>query len=139
MFDCGAFGLQLAREWHPRHWRPRFRAAHSDYLRQSGLLVKDRRGIDLPKNYAASVEGHLMKVPPNATVKRMVHLPGGRQLSLSTYIQAWKRALAPPPGTIFQSAFNWYPESREEILSEFRRGLHDRINRRCQLSRHTSS
>lgn len=24
----------------------------------------------------------------------------------------------------------WYPENREEILREFRRGLHDRINRR---------
>ena len=63
-------------------------------------------------------------------MKRVVHLPGGRRVSLSTYVQAWKRTLSAPPETTFQSAFNWYPETREEILREFRRGLHDRINRR---------
>jgi hypothetical protein len=63
-------------------------------------------------------------------VKRVVHLPGDRRVPLSTYVQAWKRTLAAPPEAIFQSAFNWYPENREEILREFRRGLHDRINRR---------
>ena len=63
-------------------------------------------------------------------MKRVVYLPEGRQVSLSTYVGAWKKALAAPPKTLFENGFNWYPESREEILREFRRGMHDRINRR---------
>src|SRR5260370_19373466 len=64
------------------------------------------------------------------SMKRVVYLPEGRQVSLAGYVRAWKRTLAAPPKTLFEKGFNWYPESREEILREFRRGLHDRINRR---------
>jgi hypothetical protein len=63
-------------------------------------------------------------------MKRVVYLPGGKHVSLSSYAQAWKTALAAPPEATFKTGFNWYPESREDILREFRRGLHDRINRR---------
>ena len=63
-------------------------------------------------------------------MKRVVYLPGGKYVSLSGYAAAWRTALAAEPGTTFKTGFNWYPENREDILREFRRGLHDRINRR---------
>jgi hypothetical protein len=63
-------------------------------------------------------------------MQRVVYLPSGRHVSLSGYAAAWKTALAAAPGTTFQTGFNWYPENREDILREFRRGLHDRINKR---------
>jgi hypothetical protein len=63
-------------------------------------------------------------------MQRVVYLPGRRHVSLSSYVKAWTTALAAPPEATFQTGFNWYPETREEILREFRRGLHDRINRR---------
>ena len=63
-------------------------------------------------------------------MKRVVYLPQGRQVTLGNYVRAWKLALTAPEGTIFNKAFNWYPETKNEILREFRRGLTDRINRR---------
>ena len=51
-------------------------------------------------------------------------------VTLGQYVQAWRVALAAAPGSEFRSGFSWYPQTREEILREFRRGLHDRINRR---------
>jgi hypothetical protein len=63
-------------------------------------------------------------------MKRVVYLPQRRQVTLGNYVRAWKLALTAPEGTIFNKAFNWYPETKNEILREFRRGLTDRINRR---------
>lgn len=63
-------------------------------------------------------------------MQRVVYLPGGRHVTLGNYVLAWKRALVAPPGAVFEKGFNWYPERREEILREFRKGMHDRINRR---------
>src|SRR5216684_1625102 len=71
-------------------------------------------------------------------MKRVVYLPEGRHVSLSTYVRAWKRTLAAPPKTLFENEFNWYPESREDILREFRRGLQESNYRRIErLPRNT--
>jgi hypothetical protein len=63
-------------------------------------------------------------------MQRVVHLPENRTVTLGAYVAAWKTVLAAPEDSTFQNGFNWYPESRKEVLREFRRGLHDRINRR---------
>ena len=63
-------------------------------------------------------------------MKRIVYLPQGRQVTLGNYVRAWKCALTAPDTAVFDKAFNWYPETKTEVLREFRRGLHDRINRR---------
>ena len=63
-------------------------------------------------------------------MQRVVYLSQGRQVTLGDYVQAWKRAISAPDGTVFTKAFTWYPETKKEVLREFRRGLHDRINRR---------
>jgi hypothetical protein len=57
-------------------------------------------------------------------------LGDGRTVSLGAYVKAWKAALAAPAGSTFDKGFNWYPETREETLRTFRKGLADRINRR---------
>jgi len=61
-------------------------------------------------------------------MKRVVYLPQGRQVTLGDYVRAWKLAITAPEGAVFTKAFNWYPETKREVLVEFRRGLHDRIN-----------
>jgi hypothetical protein len=63
-------------------------------------------------------------------MKRVVYLPQGRQVTLGNYVQAWKLALNAPDSAVFNKAFTWYPQTKTEVLREFRNGLHDRINRR---------
>jgi len=63
-------------------------------------------------------------------MQRVVTLGDGRQVGLGGYVKAWKAALAAPAGSTFDKGFNWWPETREEILRTFRKGLQDRINRR---------
>ena len=63
-------------------------------------------------------------------MQRIVYLPGNRTVTLGNYVKAWRMVLTAAPGTVFDKAFNWWPETREDILREFREGLHDRINRR---------
>lgn len=65
----------------------------------------------------------------NTPTKRIVDLPGNRKVSLGHYVQCWRKVLSCAPGTEFKSGFNRWPESRETILREFRRGMADRINR----------
>ena len=63
-------------------------------------------------------------------MQRVVFLPEGRQITLGGYVRSWKLALAAPHNAVFKDGFNWYPEDKASVLREFRRGLHDRINRR---------
>ena len=67
-------------------------------------------------------------------MKRVIYLPQGRQVTLGDYVRAWKLAITAPTGAVFTKAFNWYPETKTDVLREFRRGLHDRINRRIDGS-----
>ena len=63
-------------------------------------------------------------------MKRVVYLSQGRKITLGDYVRAWRLAISAPEGAVFTNAFTWYPETKKEVLCEFRRGLHDRINRR---------
>lgn len=63
-------------------------------------------------------------------MQRVVFLSEGRQVTLGNYVRAWKLALAAPDNATFTNGFNWYPENKRDVLRTFRRGLHDRINRR---------
>ncbi len=63
-------------------------------------------------------------------MQRVVYLSEGRQVTLANYTRAWKLALAAPTDAVFDKGFTWYSQTRAEVLREFRRGLHDRINRR---------
>ena len=63
-------------------------------------------------------------------MQRVVYLPEGRQVTLGNYVRAWRLALDAPDTATFTNGFNWYPESKRDVLREFRRGLNDRINRR---------
>src|SRR5260370_31037860 len=84
------------------------------------MPCNSRRPRQLKKKYAAST----------ITMQRIVSLSGGRTISLKNYTKAWKLALAAPADAVFDKGFNWYSETRAEVLREFRRGLHHRINRR---------
>lgn len=58
---------------------------------------------------------------------------GGRYLpvTLGDYVAAWRAVLAAPAGTVFsQGLTGGFRENREQVLEQFRAGLHDRINRR---------
>ncbi len=63
-------------------------------------------------------------------MKRLVYLPQGRQVTLGNYVRTRKVAITitAREGAVFANAFNWYPETKVEELTEFRRGLHDCIN-----------
>lgn len=63
-------------------------------------------------------------------MQRVVYLPQGRSVTLGSYVQAWRLALSAPEKAVFNKAFTWYPQTKQEVLREFRFGLHDRINRR---------
>ncbi len=61
---------------------------------------------------------------------RTVRLGSGRVVSLGTYVAAWKRALsAPAHATFRETPCSWAGGDRDQVLREFRAGLHDRINR----------
>jgi hypothetical protein len=60
----------------------------------------------------------------------------GKAFSLSAYVAGWRKALALPSDAEI-TGFNWFSESKAETLRHFRRGLHDRINRRIDGFGHT--
>lgn len=55
-------------------------------------------------------------------------------LTIGQYVHAWRTVLAADPGTEFKRGLTpWWPVTREDILREFRRGVHDRIRIRAGL------
>lgn len=54
--------------------------------------------------------------------------PEGRMVSIRTMAAALRTIRANPQAEY--PGWNWYPTPGQFILAEFRRGLHDRINRR---------
>lgn len=68
-------------------------------------------------------------------MKRVIAIQG-RNYSLAAYTAAWRKVLALPTDVTL-TAFNWFPESQAETLRHFRKGLHDRINRRVEGFGHT--
>ncbi len=66
--------------------------------------------------------------------RKMVGLPGGRRVTLGQYVAAWKAARAAPAGAMFTNAFSVLgPQSKDDVLADFRRGAEDRINARGGL------
>ncbi len=63
---------------------------------------------------------------------RTVLLPNGKRVTVSTYLDAWRKLKAMPPNAQV-SGFNWFPMSAGEILAEFSYGVNDRINLRAGL------
>ena|SRR6185503_221027 len=62
--------------------------------------------------------------------KRVITTSSGT-VTLGQYVKAWRAVKEAPAATEFKSSLcGWWPASREEILSQFMQGVHDRINRR---------
>jgi len=64
----------------------------------------------------------------NSTLPRYFVTPEGRKVSPHTMARALS-TIRQNPGADYPG-WNWYPTPGHYILAEFRRGLHDRINRR---------
>ncbi len=64
---------------------------------------------------------------------RAFKTPEGRAVSIATMARAL-RAIRQNPGADYPG-WDWFTVPGHYILKEFRRGLHDRINRRGALSR----
>lgn len=63
-------------------------------------------------------------------MKRCIVLGDGRRVPLGAYVAAWKIVKAAPPGQRFnRSLEERYSASAAEILGQYRKGLHDRINK----------
>lgn len=61
---------------------------------------------------------------------RIVTLGDGSRVTLGQYAHAWRTCMAAAPGSVFSRGLCGYgSRTREEILEEFRDGVHDRINR----------
>lgn len=63
---------------------------------------------------------------------RTVTLASGAVVTLGAYTRAWKQALAASPDARFrQGPADDFPDrnrTRAQVLAQFRRGMHDRIN-----------
>ena len=62
--------------------------------------------------------------------RRYITLGDGTHVTVAAYSAAWRACVAAAPGTEFRRGLCGYgSRTREEILGEFRDGVHDRINR----------
>jgi len=67
---------------------------------------------------------------------RTVDLPAiNRRVSLAAYVKAIKTAKANPAATFKHGLTTWWPTTGAEIMQQFRRGMHDRINQAVPYSR----
>ena len=63
-------------------------------------------------------------------MRRYVTLGDGTRVTLAAYAAAWRTCTAAAPGTVFSRGLCGYgSRTREQVLGEFRDGVHDRINR----------
>lgn len=63
---------------------------------------------------------------------RVFKTPEGRTVSIATMAKALRAIRANPD--VEYAGWNWFSTPGHFILREFRRGLHDRINRRASLA-----
>jgi hypothetical protein len=62
---------------------------------------------------------------------RTVNLPAiNRRVTLAAYVQAIKLAKANPDTTFKHGLTAWWPCTGQEIMRQFRAGMHDRISQR---------
>ena len=60
---------------------------------------------------------------------RTITLPAtGKTIALRTYINAIRTAKAHPNEEFRHGLTTWWPVTGREIVNQFRRGIHDRIN-----------
>lgn len=63
---------------------------------------------------------------------RIIHCPGApagrRDIPLGKYVAAIKVAKANPDVTFKYGLTTWWPTTGREIIHQFRRGMHERIN-----------
>lgn len=64
----------------------------------------------------------------NSTMPRYFVTPEGRAVSIRTMAKAL-RAIRQNPDADY-AGWNWFLTGGQQILAQFRRGMHDRINRR---------
>ena len=64
----------------------------------------------------------------------VIHLPAStKTLSVGQYVTAWKDCKAAKEGQEFKHGLGgWWPVTRETILREFEKGMHDRINKHIE-------
>lgn len=62
---------------------------------------------------------------------RTIHLPAlDRTVTLAAYLTAIKFAKANPAQEFKSGLASWWPCTGQEIMNEFMKGVHDRINQR---------
>ena len=62
---------------------------------------------------------------------RTINLPAiNRSVTLAAYVQAIRLAKANPETTFKHGLTAWWPCTGQEIMRQFRAGMHDRINQR---------
>lgn len=67
---------------------------------------------------------------------RVIHLPAiDRTVPLGAYVRAVRTAKANPTTTFKTGLTTWWPTTGAEIMTQFRRGMVDRINDGVPYSR----
>lgn len=63
------------------------------------------------------------------TPTRVIYVPGnGRWVPIGSYVEAIKKAKANPDAEFKHGLTCWWPCTGAEIMVQFRRGMHNRIN-----------
>lgn len=66
---------------------------------------------------------------------QVIYCPGpDKWVSLEQYVRAVKLAKANPDAEFKTGLTTWWPTKGDEIMRQFRRGLHDRINQGIRYS-----
>ncbi len=71
----------------------------------------------------------LAAVPSNA---RVIGLPDGRRVLVSTYVHSWRKLKTLPPQEPVEG-WSWFAETASQVLADIWRGVEDRINIRGGL------
>lgn len=58
---------------------------------------------------------------------KMITLPNRKRVTLGQYVEAWRRLKRSHPDQEFEG-WNWWPMKARDILRDYRRAVHDRIN-----------
>jgi hypothetical protein len=66
-------------------------------------------------------------------VQRVVILGNGKQIPLGRYVAGIRDAIRHPDRTYRHGLCGWAPVTGREVCWEFRRGVHDRINRHVAI------
>ena len=67
------------------------------------------------------------------TMQRVVTLGNGKQIPLGRYVAGIHDAIRHPDRTYRHGLCGWAPVTGREVRWEFRRGVHDRINRHLAI------